>query len=430
MPRTATALSAGRLIRYASINGADLKVRTRGDWIRLTFVAIGWLMLALPASAAKVKPAYETEQLPGRDDEADLWERASSHEMRLRNSGAIYRDRHVEAYIESLAERMLGDSIDHLGIRLDFVLVQDPVLSAWAYPYGTIGLHTGLLVRMDNEAQFAAILAHEISHFLQRHSYREMLDGGKQSRIGKGLGFLAGLALAKETGSFDKGVMDLTGGIWENLSTSGYSKKNEYVADEEGLRLMQQAGLPIAEAIPAFQALAENAVYGAADPRKMWSSHPRLDNRIRNLEKEVRRASRKKNFVEQPVPDGRDYYRGIAPALLLNAKLDIGARKFDRARDALNKYLSVHPGDPDAHFLVGETYRRARPLGPDFADSDRAYQSALDNDSAYAPALRELGMTARIRGDSAAARHAFDRYLKAAPDAPDAGIIRGYLERL
>jgi predicted Zn-dependent protease len=397
---------------------------------RLSILMLLALCCTGTAYAAKVVPAYESPTLPVEQDEAELWERASRHENRLRNAGTIFRDWHMEAYIESLADRMLGDSIDHLGITIDFVLVEEPTLNAWAYPYGTIGLHTGLLVRMDNEAQFGAILAHEISHFLQRHTYREMLDGDKQSNVGKGLGFLASLALAKETGTFDKGVMDFTGDLWENLSTSGYSKKNEYVADEEGLELMVRAGLPIDEAIPAFEALAENSVYGAGDPRKMWSSHPKLEDRIDNLEKEIKRAKRKKTFVAEPLPDELIYYRGIAPALLINARLDIQERQFGRAREALQKYLAVHPDDPEAHFLLGETHRRSNPQGPDFTSSQAAYQAALNQDTAFAPALREMGMTLRIQHQNAAARDAFEKYLESAADAPDAGIIRYYLAGL
>ena len=388
------------------------------------------VLIVTAAHAAKIVPAYDAPSLPIEQDEKDLWERASSHENRLRNAGTIFHDRHMEQYIEELASRMLGDSIDHLGITIDFVLVEEPTLSAWAYPYGTIGLHTGLLVRMDNEAQFGAILAHEISHFLQRHTYREMLDGDKQSKMGKGLGFLAGLAMAKETGTFDKGVMDFAGNLWENLATSGYSKKNEYVADEEGLELMARANLPIDEAIPAFQALGENSAYGAGDPRKMWSSHPRLEDRIKNLQKEIKKAKRKKTYVVADDPDALSYFRGIAPALIMNARMDIGERQYVRAREALEKYLMVHPDDPEAHYLMGETHRRANPMGPDFTASQAAYETALEHDSAFALALKELGMTRRIQRDNAAAKAAFEQYLTYAEDAADAGIIRGYLESL
>jgi predicted Zn-dependent protease len=395
-----------------------------------TLIALLSLLAATAAYAAKIVPAYEAPALPVEQDEIALWERASSHENRLRNAGTVFHDRHMEQYIESLADRMIGDSLDHLGIEIDFILVEEPTLSAWAYPYGTIGLHTGLLVRMDNEAEFGAILAHEISHFLQRHTYREMLDGDKQSGIGKGLGFLATLALARETGTFDTNVMDFTGDLWENLATSGYSKKNEYVADEEGLELMARAGMPIDAAIPAFEALAENEVYGAGDPRKMWSSHPRLEDRIENLEKDIRKAKRKKGYVAAAAPDPLDYYRGIAPALIMNARLDIGERQLTRAREALEKYLLVHPDDPEAHYLLGETWRRSNPQGPDFTESQAAYQAALALDSAYTPALRERGMTSRIKRDNATAREAFEQYLEFAGDAADAGIIRYYIEGL
>jgi predicted Zn-dependent protease len=336
----------------------------------------------------------------------------------------------MEAYIESLAARMLGDSIDHLGITIDFVLVREPTLSAWAYPYGTIGLHTGLLVRMDNEAQFAAILAHEISHFLQRHTYREMLDKGKQSGIGKGLGFLASLALAKETGTFDQGVMDFTGNLWNNLATSGYSKKNEYVADEEGLLLMARAGLSRDEALAAFTALGENSVYGAGDPRKMWSSHPRLEDRLKNLRKEIKREKRRKGYVAGEIPDPLLYYRGIAPALIMNARMDIAEQQFQRAREALTKYLMVKPDDPEAYYLLGETYRRANPMGPDFTESQTAYHDALERDSDFALAYLELGMTHRQQRQNEAAREAFEAYLSQAEGAADAGIVRGYLESM
>src|SRR5262245_19555613 len=88
------------------------------------------LLLAQAAGAEEILPAYKVAKLPAAQDEAELWERASSHENRLRNGGTVFRDRHVEAYIESLSDRLLGNSIDQLGITLDFVLIEDPVMSA------------------------------------------------------------------------------------------------------------------------------------------------------------------------------------------------------------------------------------------------------------------------------------------------------------
>ncbi len=400
--------------------------------MRLKILLVMLLALWMPAAnAAKTKPVHEIERLPEEQEEQDLWELASNHENRLRNSGDVIDDPHVEAYLESIADSLVGDSLDHLGIRLDFVVVARPTLSAWVYPYGTIAIHSGLLVRMDNEAQFAAILAHEISHFMQRHSYRELVSENRQSVLGKGLGLLATAVLAKETGTIDTGLMDATGDLWVNLATSGYSKKNEYTADEEGLMLMGHANLSRDEAIPAFQALAENEAYGAGDPRQMWSSHPKLEDRLDNLDKEIKKEKRrKKTYVPGEVPDVADYNRGIAPIFLVNAKLDIAVQQFGRARESLQRYLTVHPDDSEALFLLGETYRRENPRGPEFDNRLNAYQQAVDNDSGYANAYKELGMAYRVQGKSAEARDAFKHYLQIAAEAPDAGIIRGYMEGL
>lgn len=392
-------------------------------------IAAVLIVCAVPA-IAKVDPAAEIQKLPENQDESELWESASRHENRLRNGGTLFHNRDVEQYLESLADRMLGDHLDHLGIRLDFVLVSEPTLSGWVYPYGTIALHTGLMARMDNEAQLGAIMAHEISHFLQRHTYSELIVDGRQSKLGKGLGFLAGLALARETGTFDPNVMEFAGDIWTNLATSGYSKGNEYRADEQGLELMARAGWSRDEALPAFRRLGENSVYGAGDPRKLWSSHPRLEDRLSNLEKEIRREERRRGFVPGEVPESANYYRGIAPVLLIQAKLDINERQYSRARAALEKYLSVRPDDPEAHFWLGEAWRRENPLGPEFDEAMNAWQSTLSLDDMYAEAWREVGMAMRVMGNNGEARNALERYVELAPEAPDAGIVRGYLASL
>ena len=392
-------------------------------------IALSIAILAAPAQA-KVDTMDKIDKLPEKEDEAELWQRATKHEERLRKIGTLKSHPDIEGYLNQLADRMLGDFLDHLDVDLKFVVVEEPTLNAWAYPYGTIGIHTGLLVRMDNEAQLAAIVSHEISHFLQRHTYREMLSKGKQGLFGKGLGILAGAALARETGTFDPNVAGFTGDLWYNLSTSGYSQKNEYVADEEGLTLMAKAGLSRDESIPAFEALAENEVYGAGDPRQMWSSHPRLEDRIKNLRKEIKKAKRRKDYVPGNVPEAIDYFRAIAPAYLVTARLDFEEGQFERAREGLERYQLARPDDAEGYFLMGEAYRRENPQGPDFESAIEAYEAAIERDWRYAEAHRELGMAYRIQGKSAEARDAFERYLRVASDAPDAGIVRGYLEDL
>lgn len=393
---------------------------------RLTLVCC---LCTAPAFAAKVVPITELEAFPENESEQSLWQMAEEHEQRLEKEQRRWRNAEVEDYVRSVVLRMMGDRLDHVQVDVEIILVSEPTLSAWVYPYGDIAVHTGLLAGMENEAQLAAILGHEISHFVHRHSYRELVVDNQQSGLGKGLGLLLTAAVAAKTGAVDTGLMDSVGGLYTGLVTNGYSRKLEHVADAGGLELMAEAGYDRAEAVTAFEALKQNDVYGVVNVNTLWSSHPKLEDRIENLRSDVEQARRGKDYRPGKVPDSASYYRAIAPALLYNASLDLRDRFFDRARNALQKYLSVEPS-AQAEFLVGETHRLAALEGPDFEPRLAAYRRAVELDSRYAPAYREIGMAERQRGGAPAAAAALQRYVELAPEAPDAGIIRAYLEDL
>lgn len=385
--------------------------------------------LPMAAWSAKVAPVSDLKALPDDHDEEELWVVASNHENNIANSGRLWREPAIEAFLEGMAARILGDDLAHVGMEIDFIIVKEPTLSAWVYPYGTIAVHTGMLANMGNEAQLAAIICHELSHFLQRHSYRELIAERRQSAIGKGLGLLASLAVASQTGNFDPNLMKV-GQFWSDLVTSGYSRELEHGADAEGLQLMKIGNYERAEAITAFRNLGQNNIYGAVKVSQIWSSHPKLEDRIANLEKAVAEEQKQQGYAAGQPRDSAAYYRTIAPALMVNAELDFEARQFGRARAALEKYATVRNEDAYAEFLIGESHRREAPDGPDFTPRIEAYQRALTTDPELAQAHLELGMALRQQGLPQQARPHLETYLKLARDTPEAGIVAWYLESL
>lgn len=384
-------------------------------------------MLLVSFSAdAKTKHVSEITQLPENKQERDLWDLAVGHEKNIADEGRLVEDAQLTAYLEQVGARLIGDRLDHLAVDVRFIVVQNNLLSAWVYPYGTIAVNTGLLTGMENEAQLAAILAHEISHFMQRHSYKELIADKRQGVLGKGIGLLATAAVAAKTGVVDTGLMK-AGALWTDLVTSGYSRKNEHIADAEGLALMAAAGYDRGEAIKAFEILKQNAAYGVVSPSLLWSSHPTLDDRLKNLGKAVKKAQRKKGYQAGEIPDSETYYRAVAPAVLRTGAQDLREGYFTRARQAFEKYARARPEEGNGHFLIGETWRLASPDGPDFAPRLAAYETAVEVEPDYAFAWKEIGMSHRQQANATAARDAFERYLALSPDAIDAGIIRWYL---
>ena len=350
------------------------------------------------ATAAKLKSVLELGgQVPANDKEQKVWDLASEHENNLRNSGELYDNPELEAYLESLVENMMGEELEQANLSIDFMIVKRPSLSAWVYPYGTIAVHTGLLANLENEAQLAAILSHEVAHFIHRHSYREMMLEKKQSLIGQGIGLLATAAAASQTGAIDTSLMK-AGSFYTELVTNGYSRKLEYQADKDGLEYMRHANYARSESVAAFTALQQNTAYGTTNMGSLWSSHPKLENRIKSLQKAVKKEKKKK-VPPGEIPPSTPYYQAVAPTMLINAQLDMSEHQFDRARHVLAKYQKIFPDDPAVHFFLGECIRKENPDGPDYNPRIAAYQTALLHAPDFAEAHKELGMAYRRQGN-------------------------------
>lgn len=392
--------------------------------IRIVFLFIA-LTVSNASLAAKYRPINEIPgSVPESEEEREIWEIGKAHQQEVRETGEAINDPVMEQHLEALASRLLGDMVQTIGMDVDVIIFKDPTVNAWVYPNGTIAVQTGLLAELKNEAQLAAILGHEISHFLNRHAYVQIKSKQTQSAIGKGLGVLATAAVAAKTGAVDTSLMK-AGQVWTDLVTSGYSRKLETRADEQGLQLLVSAGFNPNQALPAFEALRIKDD-DEVNISKMWSSHPDIDSRLKNLEKDIKKIKNPPDYI----PPEEDYIRAYGTAMLVDAQLDMQRQRYQRAGKTLGRYLSVIGDQPLAWFMLGENYRKQQPEGPDYHSRIDAYQTALAVDSKYANAHKELAMTYRQQGENIQAIEHFNHYLSAAPDAADAAIIRWYIDDL
>ncbi|MCB1661706.1 MAG: M48 family metalloprotease [Pseudomonadales bacterium] len=372
--------------------------------------------------AAKYKPINEIpHSVPETEEEQQIWDIGRAHQKEVRETGEVVNDPDMEQHLEALASQLMGEMVSTIGLEVNVLVFKDPTVNAWVYPDGTIAVQTGLLAELKNEAQLAAILGHEISHFLNRHAYIQIKSKQKQSAIGKGLGLLATAAVAAKTGSLNTGLMD-TGQIWADLVTSGYSRKLETKADEQGLQLMITAGFDPNQALPAFEALRIKDD-NETNLSQIWSSHPDIDSRLKNIKKQIKKLKSPPLFT----PAEHTYIEKYGTALLVDAQLDMQQRRYQQADNSLKRYTSIIKTEPLAFFMLGENIRKQHPEGPDFAARLDAYQQAINADSNYAKAYKELGMAYRQQQLYERASAALEQYLSLAPEAVDAPIIRWYL---
>jgi len=99
-------------------------------------------------------------------------------------------DPEIFDYINSLGQRLLA-AADGPRRDIDFFVVRDDTINAFAMVGGHIGVHTGLILLTQTESELAGVVAHEIAHVLQKHQARILAGQSKSSWTS-----LAALALA------------------------------------------------------------------------------------------------------------------------------------------------------------------------------------------------------------------------------------------
>jgi predicted Zn-dependent protease len=171
----------------------------------------------------------------------------------------------VQEYVSHLGDSLLpaGAQGTTRPIEFRFFVIEDPSINAASLPDGTILVDTGLLGAVENEAQLAFVLSHEVAHVLQVHSKREA-DETRGARVGLIIAGIAAGAFIGDTGTFLANV-----GIASVVN--GHQRELENQADRLGLQNVIEHGYDPREA-PNFSRMVINR-YGDRSTSKLWSNH-------------------------------------------------------------------------------------------------------------------------------------------------------------
>jgi predicted Zn-dependent protease len=287
-------------------------------------------------------------------------------------------------------------------------VVRSAQFNASMAPNGSLQIWSGLLLRVDNEAQLAAVLGHELGHYLERHTVERLRDLKNKAAAATVLA-LFGLAGAIAS-------------IGVAASAMGFSRDQELRADEIGMRLMREAGYDGREAAQIWDnLLAELKVRGGDDVGKrsaLFASHPPAGGRRDALLKIAGEAPGKLGAEELA--------RVTAPHRLDWLQEELRRGQFEESLELFNRKLKLHPEDPEFLFARGEALRQ-RGQDDDLAPALVDLQKGAGLAKAPPELFRSLGLLQRKRQDAVAANAAFEKYLALAPDAGDAGLIKTYL---
>ncbi len=324
-------------------------------------------------------------------------------------------DPEIADYINSLGSRLLA-AADGPRPDIDFFVVRDDAVNAFALVGGHIGVNTGTILLTQNESELAGVVGHEIGHILQKHqarSLREQRGAQLTSLAALALGILAARGGSSQAGQVTEAAVASAGALQAQTAIA-YSREHEREADRMGLTLLERAGFSPRAMVTFFQRLLRaNRVNEFKGAPAYLQSHPLTTERIADMQDRV------ENLPPRLVADSFEYR-------IVRAKLRAAAGAPTEAVDYFRNLLAdktvLRPRE-DVYGLA-LALRRAREL-------DAAWKTLapLRKGSDSHPAFDLLA--GQLLTDMGRRDEALGTYRAALRDHPDArGIVYAYLDLL
>ncbi len=209
------------------------------------------------------------------EEEVRLGEQA---DQQIRQQFGVYEDEELQQYLDRVAQEVL--TVSHMrredtaprfrDTEFTFRILDSPVINAFALPGGYVYVTRGLMAHLNNEAQLAVVLGHEIGHVAARHASQQ----AARQQFTQGL-LLAGAVAGQATlgGSAAENILGIGGQAAQLLSLS-YSRDNERESDRLGVEYATKAGYDAAEGSEFFTSLKRIRDQSGQSIPTWQSTHP------------------------------------------------------------------------------------------------------------------------------------------------------------
>lgn len=307
--------------------------------LRFTYVLIAVLSLSSMTAACARNPVTGKKELQLVSEQQEIQIGTQNYLASRQSQGGDWvLDAELGNYVSGIGNKLVKAS-DRPDLPYEFAVLNNSVPNAWALPGGKIAVNRGLLLELNNEAELAAVLGHEIVHAAARHGAKAM-ERGMLLQVG-----VLGLGVA--VGDRDGGQLLVgAGALGAQLIGKKYSRNAELEADRYGMNMLARAGYDPRAAI----ALQETFVRLSKGDKPNWlegmfASHPPSPERV-----EANRATAAKLGTAGAL--GAEPYQARIAVL---KKTREAYTKFDEGRAALGA------NNPDAALVAAEAALKIEP---------------------------------------------------------------------
>jgi predicted Zn-dependent protease len=414
-------------------------------------------------------PSAASENFKFEKADLELLEQVNLLDKRFERDGLVFEDDAANTLLKRIGEVLVPRTEKLENVTWRFRALRDPEPNAFALPNGSIYVTTGLMSLVDNESQLAAVLAHEMTHVVRRHSYLQNRSNRKKFLTINIIAIVAAYAPGGVVGA----AISIAAAIAPFIVMAtifGYSRDLEREADLKGIDMMIKAEYAPEEMVKVMKLL--NKDIEGENIRLFYNDHPALDERIKYLSNYLgARADKVTSQMELNRERGA-YFQKMEPIMRHDIRLAINAGRFRSALYLAQRLVDFHP-DSENVFWLAESYRTLGPRTAQLTDkeltnsakkdaakkrekrtveeeerdllataggqeeakahqqkAEELYLRALGMDSPLPVAHRGLGMLYEKSGRKDEAVGEYQKYLDLAPTANDHERIQKRIENL
>ena len=324
--------------------------------------------------------------------------------------GGLYKvDPQVGAYVREVGQRLAA--VSDRNLPYEFVVLNSSVPNAWAMPGGKLAINRGLLTALNNEAELAAVLGHEITHAAARHSAQQMQRG-----LLLQAGVLAAAAAASSANERYAPLAVGTAALAASVINQRYSREAELEADHYGMIYMARAGYDPYAAVSlqeTFVRLSEGRQSGWL--QGLFASHPPstervAQNRLHAQQLGVKGELETERFKTRLATLLRDQ---PAYAAYDDAVKAVAANDYAKAGQLAARAVALQPKEALFHGMQGFVALQKSQPAQALAD----YQRALALDDSYYQHYVGAGLAAKSLNRTAEASQYLEKSLSLLPTA-------------
>ncbi|MDL2268912.1 M48 family metalloprotease [Desulfosarcina sp. OttesenSCG-928-A07] len=398
-------------ISKRAVNGLS-----RREFLTMTTLATAGLV-----TGCAINPVTGKSQIMmiNESEEITIDHQQSPHQ--LSSDYGATRDVTLGNYIRATGTRMAA--LTHRpGMPYAFYCVNANYINAYAFPGGTIACTRGILLEMDNEAELAALLGHELGHVNARHTASRVSKSQLSSIAVSGLSILASATVGSDAGSLAGQLGQLGAGAF----LASYSRDNERQADGLGMEYMTRAGYSPQGMVDLMDMLNTMNQQKTGITQLLFSTHPmsteRYTTAVQKAQKDYSRFAGNSVYRERYM-DSIAGLRKIKDAVKAqqNGEEAMGRKAYGDAEALFKQSLNQVPNDYTGLLLMA----KCQLIQGNHTEAASYVQQAKRVNPKEAQAYHISGITCIRSKQYSAAYTEFSTYQSLLPGNPNTTFYQG-----